>query len=222
MVPILYKYVSVYIKCLHYIHGRRKDFFHGMATRGFFQNFSRGRPKMVKFVFSYSKLRKNVFCWVFLNPGGIDNRDVQGRNEVRWCLGQETNLVPPCSNLRSFGSKCTVSKIVLMTLLWLFGPQQWFGARGIVPPCPPSLHLWCYSIKIGKFSENKQIFKFERHELLLHERSAIFEHNRACILYRRPTKVTGGISRFYVWFLSYFYCKRPAEQRFCSGNVFVA
>jgi len=93
---------------------------------------------------------------------------------------------------------------------------------GIVPPCPPSLHLWCYSIKIGKFSENKQIFKFERHELLLHERSAIFEHNRACILYRRPTKVTGGISRFYVWFLSYFYCKRPAEQRFCSGNVFVA
>jgi len=36
-------------------------------------------------------------------------------------------------------------------------------------PCTPSLRLWCYSIKIGKFSENKQIFKSERHELLFHE-----------------------------------------------------
>jgi len=51
-----------------------------------------------------------------------------------------------------------------------FGPPQWFGARGIVPPCPPSLRLCCYAIKIiGKFSENKQIFKSERHELLFHE-----------------------------------------------------
>ena len=29
---------------------------------------------------------------------------------------------------------------------------------------PPSLHLWCYSIKIGKFSVSKPIFKSERHE----------------------------------------------------------
>ena len=29
----------------------------------------------------------------------------QGRNEVRWRLGQETSLAPPCSNLRSFGNK---------------------------------------------------------------------------------------------------------------------
>jgi len=27
----------------------------------------------------------------------LDNPDVQGRNEVRWRLGQETSLAPPCS-----------------------------------------------------------------------------------------------------------------------------
>ena len=79
----------------------------------------------------------------------LDNRDVQGRNEARWRLGQETSLAPPCSNLRPFGSKCTVLKKVLMTL-WLFGPPQWFGTRGIVPPCPLSLRLWWCAIKIRK------------------------------------------------------------------------
>jgi len=42
---------------------------------------------------------------------------MQGRNEVRWRLGKETSLAPPFSNLRSFGSKCTVLKKVVMTLL---------------------------------------------------------------------------------------------------------
>jgi len=45
----------------------------------------------------------------------------QGRNEVRWRPGQEASLAPPCSNLRSFGSKCTMLKKVLVTLLGLFG-----------------------------------------------------------------------------------------------------
>ena len=40
---------------------------------------------------------------------------------------------------------------------------------GNCAPLPPSLRLWCYSIEIGKFCENKQIFKSERHELLFHE-----------------------------------------------------
>jgi len=79
----------------------------------------------------------------------LNNRDVQGRNEVRWRPGQETSLAPPCSNLRPFGSKCTVLKTVLMTL-WLFVPPQWFGTRGIVPPCPLSLRLWWCATKIGK------------------------------------------------------------------------
>jgi len=31
-------------------------------------------------------------------------------NEVRWRPGQDASLAPPCSNLRSFGSKCTALK----------------------------------------------------------------------------------------------------------------
>ena len=83
--------------------------------------------------------------------------------------GERSKFGAPCSNLRSFGSKCIVLKKVLMTLLWRFGPRQWFGARRSVPRCHPSLRLWRYSIKIGKFLENKHIFKSERHELLFHE-----------------------------------------------------
>ena len=67
----------------------------------------------------------------------------QGRIEVRWHPGQEASLAPPYLNLRSFGSKCTELKKVLVTLLRPFGaptviqrPLQWFGARGIVPPLP--------------------------------------------------------------------------------------
>ena len=44
----------------------------------------------------------------------------QGRAEFRWRLGQETSLAPPCSNLSSFRSKCTVLKKVIATLLGLF------------------------------------------------------------------------------------------------------
>ena len=32
----------------------------------------------------------------------------QGRNEFIWRPGQEASLAPPCSNLRSFGSKCSL------------------------------------------------------------------------------------------------------------------
>ena len=59
---------------------------------------------------------------------------MQGRNEVRWRPGQETSSAPPCSNLRSFGSNCTVFKKVLVRLFGLLAP---LSARGIVPPCPP-------------------------------------------------------------------------------------
>jgi len=45
----------------------------------------------------------------------------QGRNEVRWRPGQETSLALPCSNLRSFGSKCSAMEKVLVTLLAVFG-----------------------------------------------------------------------------------------------------
>ena len=45
----------------------------------------------------------------------------QGRNEVRWRPGQEASFSPPCYNLSSFGSKCTVLKKVLVLFLVLFG-----------------------------------------------------------------------------------------------------
>jgi len=77
------------------------------------------------------------------NTSGLAHK--QGRNEVRWRPGQEANLAPPCSNLRSFGSKCAVLKKVHVTLLGLF------GARGIAPSLTlpryapaHKLPLWSY------------------------------------------------------------------------------
>jgi len=46
---------------------------------------------------------------------------VQGRKEVGWRPGQEASLAPRCSNLSSVGSKFSVLKKVLVTLLGLFG-----------------------------------------------------------------------------------------------------
>jgi len=46
---------------------------------------------------------------------------LQGRSEVRWRPGQGASSAPPCSNLMSFGSKCTVLMNVLATLLRLIG-----------------------------------------------------------------------------------------------------
>jgi len=67
-----------------------------------------------------------------------------GRDEVRWFQGQEASLAPPCSNLTSFGSKYTVLKKVLVTLLWLFGapaairrPHSGSSPGELCTPCPP-------------------------------------------------------------------------------------
>ena len=61
----------------------------------------------------------------------------QGRNEVRWCLGQEASLVSQCLNLRSFGSKCTVLKKVLVTLLGHFGALIVIRCPVNYAPFPP-------------------------------------------------------------------------------------
>jgi len=53
---------------------------------------------------------------------------VQGRNEVRWRPGKEANLGSPWSALTSFGSKCTVLKNVLATLLGRFGAPRTHSA----------------------------------------------------------------------------------------------
>ena len=66
----------------------------------------------------------------------------QGGDEVRWRPGQEAGLAP----LPMFEPE------IFPTLLGLYvAPPKWFGARGIVPPWPPSLcpcvagtfSLWC-------------------------------------------------------------------------------
>jgi len=68
--------------------------------------------------------------------------DIQGRNEVRWRPGQEVNLAPPWSNMKSFGSKCTVLKKVLVTFLGLFdplsdsSPHSYLSPGELCPPCP--------------------------------------------------------------------------------------
>ena len=56
----------------------------------------------------------------------------QGRNEIRWRQGQEASLAPPYSTLRSFASKCTVFKKVLVTSSGLFAPPQWFSAPIVI------------------------------------------------------------------------------------------
>jgi len=65
----------------------------------------------------------------------------QGRNEARWSPGQETSLVPSCSNLMSFGNKCSVLKKVLVAWLGLFGTPAVIRCPGIVllflPRCAP-------------------------------------------------------------------------------------
>jgi len=63
-----------------------------------------------------NNLVKNLrtFEWGYISPYN------QGRNDVIWRLGQEAILTPPCSNLRSFGTKCIVLKKILVTLLGRF------------------------------------------------------------------------------------------------------
>ena len=50
------------------VHSRKN--FYRRGTRGFFQNFSGREPEVVKFVFSYSKLRKQTFLLKIFNLGG--------------------------------------------------------------------------------------------------------------------------------------------------------
>jgi len=78
-----------------------------------------------------------------------------------------SKLAPPCSNPRSFGSKCTVLKKVLVTLLGLF------GAWRIVPPCLPSLRpcswvaiiIKVYSDPIKAYSSNTKLWSRKSYSL---------------------------------------------------------
>jgi len=89
-----------------------------------------------------------------ISPFWLDNRDVQGRNEVRWPL--ERN---------KFGAPMFEPE-VFRKQMYCFEEKSFWHCCDFLPPrsdsaprelSPPSWHLWCYAIKIGKMSENKQI-----------------------------------------------------------------
>ena len=153
----------------------------------------------------------------------LDNRDVQERHEVRWRLRKETSLAPPCSNLRAFGSKCRPT--VLKNWLWhccdfLPTPRS-DSAPEKLCPLNLSLRLWCYAIKIGKFSENKQIFKSERHQLLFHEHlqfsnTILGLPHRACTDWQQRL-----LAAFQVSSCSFCVTSDPATRVFQSGPMFV-
>ena len=74
------------------------------------------------------------------------NHTTQGRNKVRWRQEKEASVALPCSSLRSFGSKCTVLKKVLVKLLGLFGalrsdlvPRKLFP---LTPLTTPLIAVW--------------------------------------------------------------------------------
>jgi len=76
---------------------------------------------------SFNPVVKSLLCslyerLVFLRKDYLlESPYLQGRNEVGWRPGHEASLAPSCLNLRSSGSKSTVLKKVLVTLLGLFG-----------------------------------------------------------------------------------------------------
>jgi len=80
-------------------------------------------------------LNERPFETAFFVRGAV----TQGRNEVRWRPVKDASLAPPCSNLRSFGSKCTSLKKVLVTLLGPFGVLIVIRRPGNCAPLPPSL-----------------------------------------------------------------------------------
>jgi len=63
----------------------------------------------------------------------------QGRAEVRWSPGQEASLAHLCSNLRSFRSKSTVLKKVLVILSVFRRPRCDSAPGELCLPCPPKL-----------------------------------------------------------------------------------
>ena len=84
----------------------------------------------------------------------------QGRNEVRWRPWQQASWVPPCSNLMSFGRKCTVlKKVLLVILLGLFGAAIVIRRPGIVPSCPPHYAPACYRCPVLRYA-TKYLRKF--------------------------------------------------------------
>jgi len=62
----------------------------------------------------------------------------QGPNEVRWRPRQETNLAPPCSNLRPFRSKSALEEGTCdIVRTFRPSPEVIWPPGNCVPPWPP-------------------------------------------------------------------------------------
>ena len=109
-----------------------------------------------KFTFDFLKIAENVWflifyshdkqCWIankaqfntqILGENKTDGCCAQGRNGVRWHPGKETSFEPPCSKLKSFGSKSAVEESTCDIVRSFRRPPKWFCAREIVSPLPP-------------------------------------------------------------------------------------
>ena len=111
-------------------------------------------------------LMGRYFCKQIL-PFWLDNRDVHCAESVTKLDDAWWGKIQVCRpHVQIWGlSEANVLfwKKVLMTLLGLVGPPRWFCARELFP-FYPSLCLWYYAIKIGKFSdEHVQFSKSIRH-----------------------------------------------------------
>jgi len=72
----------------------------------------------------------------------ITNSQVRGVTRLTWRLGQEGSLAPSCSNLRSFGSKCTVLQKVHVTLLGLNGASRSHSATHNIIDLAPAWRIF--------------------------------------------------------------------------------
>jgi len=68
---------------------------------------------------------------------------MQGGNEVRCPSGQETSLAPPCSNLRSFGSKSAVEESTGDIVRTFWRRHNDSAPVELCPPCPPRYASGC-------------------------------------------------------------------------------
>jgi len=90
---------------------------------------------------------------------------------------QEASLEPPCSNLKSFGSKCTVLKKVLVTLLGLFGAPIVIRRPGNCAPIVAPLGTTYFDVKTISFMPANSVLAKTRHAV--HPKFNCFLRNKA-------------------------------------------
>ena len=103
-----------------------------------------------------------------ISPFWQDNRDVQGvtRLDGAW---DKKKFGAPIFEPELFRKQMYCFEKSAYDIAVNFWLRAVIRRPGNCSPFPPSLRLWCYAIKLGKFSENKQIFESKHHELLFHK-----------------------------------------------------